>query len=175
MVLHRVPILLFAVMVGGRSAAQDKPDFSGRWVLEAGSQSDSEIPRALSVTRAVTRLDVPREPTRPFVSSIAIDREFEGGVESETRRIDILGGTVPGISRDGRLSGAELRHSTIWEENTLVFWNGSYSDRSGRNGGWLERREAWSLDNAGRLNVVITTHRSDAKAHTVTAVYQRTR
>ena len=38
-------------------AAQDKPDFSGRWVLTIPQQSDTDTPLALSVRQTVVRND----------------------------------------------------------------------------------------------------------------------
>lgn len=55
-------------------AAQDKPDFSGRWVLATPQQSDTDIPLVLSVRQTLVRTTVHGEPMEPFFRDITIER-----------------------------------------------------------------------------------------------------
>ena len=82
-------------------AAQDKPDFSGRWVLEKPSQAGSDIPRALSVRQSLVRTNVRGEPMKPFFKDMAVEREFESGTYHETFPIGVVGGQAPGLREDG--------------------------------------------------------------------------
>ena len=52
-------IALIMLATGG-VAAQDKPDFSGRWVLATPQQSDTDVPLALSVRQTLVRTTVTR-------------------------------------------------------------------------------------------------------------------
>ena len=166
----RVVVLVSAV--GTALAAQDKPDFAGRWVLESPAQPGADIPRTMAVVLVVRRTNVRGEPIRPFVSDIEIRREFESGVRAETRKIGI-GGTVPGIRKDGTMNGSEERYAVTWDGADLVFENGAYTGARGERDVWTERGEVWSLDVTGRLRVVITTRGSNVKPSTVTLVYRR--
>ena len=53
--------------------AQDKPDFSGSWILESGS-SGADIPQALSVSQSIVRTNVRGEPMQPFFKDITATR-----------------------------------------------------------------------------------------------------
>jgi hypothetical protein len=64
--------------------AQDKPDFSGRWVLAITQPSDAEIPLALSVRQTLVRTTVRGDPMEPFFRDITIERQFETGMRRRT-------------------------------------------------------------------------------------------
>jgi hypothetical protein len=153
--------------------AQDKPDFSGRWVLESPAQPGADVPRTMSVALSVRRTNVRGEPMTPYFSDIEIRGEFETGARTESRAIGIIGGTVSGLSRAGTSNGADTRYGVKWEGNDLVFENGSSSGRTADTGTWSERREVWSLDATGRLRVLIMTRGSDHAPTNVTLVYRR--
>jgi hypothetical protein len=161
-------ILATAIVV-----AQNKPDFSGRWILAVPESSASDIPSALSVRQTVVRTTIHREPMEPFFKNIAIDLEFESGVRSEDHLIGVSGAIVPGRRPDGSLQGLQAYHSVDWEGSSLVFENGTHTGPKPETGVWAERRETWSLDPEGRLRIVIVTRSSADDSRTVTLVYRR--
>jgi hypothetical protein len=65
--------LVVIVWLGSGLAAQEKPDFSGSWILESGS-SGADIPQALSVSQSLVRTNVRGEPTNPFFKDITVAR-----------------------------------------------------------------------------------------------------
>lgn len=154
-------------------AAQNKPDFSGRWILVSPRQSDLDIPSALSVRQTLVQTTIHGNPMEPFFKDIAVDRQFESSTRSETHLIGVVGGVVPGFRADGSPSGPPTHHGVKWEGNSLVFESGSYTGQRAEAGVWAERREIWSLDPDGRLRVVITTSSSADGSRTVTLVYRR--
>src|SRR5687768_14816038 len=57
----------------------DKPDFSGRWILESASVPGPDVPRSLAVRQPlVVRTTVTGTPMAPAFRTIAIDRELAG-------------------------------------------------------------------------------------------------
>lgn len=171
--LHQAWSIALIMVATVGVAAQDKPDFSGRWVLAAQQQSDTAIPSALSVSQPLVRTTIRGDPMEPFFRDIAIDRQFDSSTRSETHLIGVQGGVVPGLRADGSPSGPTAHHAVKWDGNALVFESGSYTGQHPETGVWTERREVWSLDPDGRLRVVIANRSSvDAPTET-TAVYRR--
>ena len=162
-------IMLAAVGV----VAQDKPDFSGRWILTTPQQSEADIPLALSVRQTLVRTTVRGEPMEPFFRDIAIERQFETGTRSENHLIGVQGGTVAGLRADGIPNGTTAHHAVKWDGNALVFESGSYTGQRPETGTWVERREIWSLDADGRLRVAITTRSSGDGSKDITLMYWR--
>jgi hypothetical protein len=154
-------------------AAQDKPDFSGRWVLATLQQSDTDIPLALSVRQSLVRTTVRGDLMEPFFRDITIERQFETGTQSETHQIGVQGGTVSGLRADGSPSGPTAHHAVKWDANALVFESGSYTGQRPETGVWTERREIWSLDADGRLRVAITSRSSGDGSRAITLLYRR--
>jgi hypothetical protein len=169
--ITRLLIVIVGAAVG--LAAQDKPDFSGRWVLASSEQPGPDTPRALSVRQSIVRTTVRGEPMTPFFKDIAIDREFESGTRSETHAIGVIGGVVPGLRKDGSPDGPRGHHAVTWDQNALTFESGSHTGETPGTGVWAERREVWSLEPDGRLRVAITTRSSVDAARTVTLMYRR--
>ena len=160
-----------AVMVSlGALAAQDKPDFSGSWILESGS-SAADIPQALSVSQSLVRTTVRGEPMQPFFKDMTVTRALARSTRSETYQIGVVGGTV-----SGRADGANdprTHHRVAWEEQALVIESGSYTGPTPESGDWAERREVWSLDSGVRLRLAITIRSSVDAPRTVMLVYRR--
>src|SRR3954447_22981494 len=151
-------ILIVLAAVG--AAAQDKPDFSGHWILTPPEQSDTDAPLALTVRQSLVRTTVRGDPMEPFFRDITIERQFESDTHSENHVIGVQGGTVSGLGADGSANGPTGRNAVRWDGNSLVFESGNYTGQSPETGVWNERREVWSLDADGRLRVVITTRSS---------------
>jgi hypothetical protein len=154
-------------------AAQDKPDFSGRWILTTPQQSDTDTPLALSVRQTLVRTTVRGNPMEPFFRDITIERQFETGTQSATHLIGVQGGVVPGLRADGSANGPTAHHAVRWDRNALVFESGSYTGQRPETGVWAERREVWSLNPEERLTVVITKRSSGDARREITAVYRR--
>jgi hypothetical protein len=163
--------LLMLATVG--IAAQDKPDFSGRWVLASPQQSDMDIPLTLSVRQTLVRTTVRGDSMEPFFRDITIERQFKTGTRSETQLIGVQGGTVSGLRADGSPSGPTAHHAVKWDGNALVFENGSYTGQRPETGVWTEHREIWSLDADGRLRVASTTRSSGDGSKAITLQYRR--
>src|SRR5688572_26971849 len=138
--------LILLLLAAPALVAQDKPDFSGRWVLVDSEQPGPETPRALSIRQSLVRTNVRGEPMTPYFSEISIEREFASATRAETHAIGILGGSVSGIVGSGKPARPRSHHSVKWDGNALVFENGSYAGELPETGVWTERREVWSLD-----------------------------
>ena len=171
--LHHTWAILLITLTAVSVAAQDKPDFSGRWVLGTPQQSAAEIPLALSVHQSVVRTTVRGDPMEPFFRDITIERQFETGTRSEIHLIGVQGGTVPGLRADGTPNGPTAHQAVKWDGNALVFESGSHTGQRPETGTWAERREVWSLDDDGRLRVSITTRSSGDGSRDITLVYRR--
>lgn len=164
-------LLLIAALA---PVAQDKPDFSGRWILGTPAQPGPETPRALSVRQSLVRTNVRGEPMAPYFKEIAIEREFATATRSETHAIGIVGGSVSGIAGTGTPAGPRSHHAVKWDGNALVFEHGSYTGELAETGVWSERREVWSLEPDGRLRVTISSRGSaDLSGTTTNLTYRR--
>src|SRR5688500_1416856 len=107
--------------------AQDKPDFSGRWILAAGQQEGPDVPRALSVRQSLVRTNVRGEPMTPYFKDISVDREFASVTRSATYAIGVIGGFVSGTVGAGTPADQRSHHAVKWDGTALVFEHGSYS------------------------------------------------
>jgi hypothetical protein len=152
------------VSVGARIAAQDKPDFSGSWILESRS-TEADIPQTLSVSQSLVRTNVRGEPMTPFFKDITVTRVLATGTRSDTYQIGVVGGTVS--------DGPRTHYRVAWEEQALVIESGRHTGPVPESGDWAERREVWSLESGVRLRLTITTRSSVGAAGTVVLVYQR--
>jgi hypothetical protein len=161
-------LFLLVSAVVGPAAAQDQPDFSGRWLL-VSDPPPPDAPRALSVQQAIERTNRRGEQVTPYFRDISIVRERDGGMSTAAYQIGIVGGTVSGTGAPGSrtLSGVK------WEGRELVFESGRYDGSPAQSGAWTERREVWSLDGEGRLVIRTTTSSSSDRGTTVTSIYRR--
>jgi hypothetical protein len=164
--------IALAVLATIGVAAQDKPDFSGRWVL-ATRQPDGDVPLAFSVRQTLAQATMPDGAARSFFRDISITREFRTTTASDIYQIGVIGGSVPG-HRVGEAPTDPIRHHGVtWDGNALVFEGGSHTGQARETGVWTEWREVWTLDADGSLRVVITTRSSDADPKNVTLLYRR--
>ncbi len=153
-------------------ATQDRPDFSGRWVLESASQATADTPRVLSVKQTLVRTNVRGESIKPLFKDIIVDRELESGTRSEAHIIGVVGGVISG-EVSGQPTAPRRHHAVRWEGNTLVFESGSYTGHARETGVWTERREVWSLESGGRLRLTVESRSSVGTQSTVTLIYRR--
>jgi hypothetical protein len=162
-------IVLATVTLG----AQERPDFSGRWVLIPPVPSGKDIPSVLSVRQSPERTTGGAASTESPFKDITIDRQFESGTTSETHSLGVMGGVVPGLRAGGTPAGPRGHHRVQWEGSSLVFERGDYTGEAGEGGAWTERREVWSFQPDGRLRVVITTRGSVDRPTEVALMYRR--
>jgi hypothetical protein len=137
-----VLLLLIAATVAG----QDKPDFSGRWVLENPADSASDIARSLTVRQSIVRTTARGAPMEPFFRDLMVEREFSTRARSESYQIGVVGGVVYGVDRTGRGAGPEgqnreTRFAVRWDENRLVIETGTYSGPTRESGPNTEHTE----------------------------------
>ena len=155
----------------GPASAQNKPDFSGRWVLDPASAPDPEAPKALNVRQEEARPVTRGEARAPSFGTITIERELATGLTRETHQIGLAGGSVSGeVGAAGRL---ETRYSVKWDDRALVFEQSSNAGTGVDTPDWSERREVWALGDDGRLRVTIETRSSRSGTRTTIAGYRR--
>jgi hypothetical protein len=173
-----VAIIAALTLSTGPGFAQDKPDFSGSWVLASGP-SGADVPQALSIRQSLVRTNVRGEPITPFFGDIAITRTLAAGTSSETFTIGVIAGSVTGGVIAGAASGVTPQvvtrtHSHVdWAEQTLVIESGSYTGPAPQTGNWSERREVFSLSPNGQLHLEMTSSSSTSDRRTLAATYRR--
>jgi hypothetical protein len=167
--IRRLTACFVAVMVSRTAhlAAQEKPDFSGSWILESGA-SGTDIPHALLVSQSLVRTNVRGEPMQPFFKDITVTRVLASSTRSETYQIGVVGGSV-----SVGFIGQQTHHRVAWEERALVIESGSYTGPVPESGDWAERREVWSLDSGVRLRLAITVRSSLDAPKMVMLVYRK--
>jgi hypothetical protein len=140
--------------IAGAASAQNKPDFSGQWILVS--------PRDLPATAAL---------------ELAISQHVEGSVT--TIRVERSSGDAhPSRYRVGlrvhteRRDGSENRLLVSWNENSLVIQRGHYK-RRGDSEPYTQRSEVWSLDKEGRLVISATEWAAGREAETINLTYRR--
>src|SRR5258708_21997670 len=89
---------VLVLFIAHASAAQDKPDFSGTWILVSPSGSASSDAQMMTVHQSFTRESVRGTPIDPPLITLAVERESNGVVHSERYTIGTIGGTVSGLS-----------------------------------------------------------------------------
>lgn len=151
-------------------AAQDKPDFSGRWVLVDSAPSDPGAALSLTIRQPITRTNVFGAPIPPAFLHLTVEREFVDHARTENLLIGVEGGSVGGVPGQTAL---RTHVSVRWEGNRLVIETGSYSGSTREAGPYTERIEAWELDAAGTLVVSITDRGSDMDSRSNTSRYHR--
>ena len=170
------PLLLTPLVAVGL-AAQDKPDFSGNWVLQDPPQPGVDIPRTLAIRQPLQRTTVLGKPMPPAFLHLTIERHFESGVSAETYHVGTEGGTVSGIVGDGRsvqdVNRARSRVSVRWDGDRLQIETGRYSGPTRDSGPYTEHTEVWWLDEQGRLLITVVDRRSDSELATRTLTYRR--
>ena len=153
---------VLALVVGGAAAAQDKPDFSGQWVLVGPNESVLNIAQELAVRQSI---EVP-------FTILTVEQRFKSEMRSQSYKIGIIGGTVS-VDRSGSGSGSRTHFSVTWDGDRLVIETGSHSGPTPESGRYTEHKEVWSLDVRDRLVMAVTDRGSGAEPTTTTLTYQR--
>jgi hypothetical protein len=154
-------LLLFAVV--SAVAAQDQPDFSGRWILVEAVPADAGTASRLNVTQPIVQTNAVGAPMKPTFMTLTVERAFADRATTETFQIGVEGGTVGG-------GGFGTRFSVRWEDHRLVMATASYSGSGSESRQTSEHNEVWELDPDGMLIIRITDREAGhgSKSHTLT-------
>jgi hypothetical protein len=165
---------VLSLLVTSVAQIPKEPDFSGEWVLVQASSTASDPASTLTVRQRITRTTMRGEPMTPYFSDLTVDRHFKSGVESESYKIGIVGGTVGGVARGAASPQGEWTTvGVVWEGESLIIRTGTYPGPPRESAPSTEHEEAWSFDPSGRLLITITDRSSGSQAATVTLVYRR--
>ena len=82
---------ILAWSVAPAISAQDKPDFSGDWILVSPVNGASNAPRTMTVRQSFKRESVKGTPIDPPLITLAVERRLNSGVHSELYTIDTEG------------------------------------------------------------------------------------
>ena len=167
----RTTCLLLTLIAATDLVAQDKPDFSGTWVLESPS---AEMPQTLVIRQPLQRTTALGKPMPPTFLEVTVERHFESGVRIERYTIGTESGTVSGTVGNGRPGvGANTRVSVRWEGDRLHIDTRNYSGPQSDSGPYAEHDEVWRLDERGRLLIVAIERQSGAEQTSRTLTYRR--
>jgi hypothetical protein len=159
------------------AAAQDKPVFTGQWVLVRLEGPAGEVAQALTVHESIVHASARDTRNARSLKRLRVERQFESGARSESYDIGLIGGSVaglvPGAGQQNDPRQSQTRHSTQWDGNRLVIKTGSYSGPTRDSGPYREHKEVWWLDEQGRLVITMTDRGSDVPPETRTATYRK--
>jgi hypothetical protein len=162
-------LLLLTSLVPAVVEAQEKPDFSGSWVLQDPPQSNVDIPRALTIRQPLRRTTARGEPMPPVFLDLTVEKHFESEVRTDTYHIGTEGGTGTfGVFGGSRSSS---RFSVRWDGDRLRIETRSYPTSDTRE--YTEHNEVWWLDERGRLLITVVDRRSGSESATRTLTYRR--
>jgi hypothetical protein len=169
---------ILSILVAATVGAQDKPDFSGRWILEPSTDVGPDVARSLTVRQPVVRTNVFGAPMPPLFKELSVERQFVTDVRTETYQIGVVGGTVGGVVPTNRapapnVNASETRLWVRWENDRIVIDTGNYSGSSRETGPYSEHSEIWQLEAAGRLILSITDRGSGIASTTKTLTYRK--
>jgi hypothetical protein len=140
---------VLAYVIGGASATQAKPDFSGRWVLTASTDVNSNAAQELAISQA---------DETPW-TVLNIERRSKDGVRSERYRTGVRQFVE-------RREGPNTRLEAKWDGDTLVFERGTYSGRAPESRVDTMHEERWSIDPQGMLLIIVADRSASAEART---------
>jgi hypothetical protein len=167
---------ILAWSVAPAISAQDKPDFSGQWVLVSPINGAANA-QTMTVRESFKRESVKGTPMDSPLITLAVERRSNNGVRSEVYTIGTVGGIVGGTAASTGTGTAShsprTRFSTAWDGDTLVI-DIRYAGRPVDAGAESEHKEMWSLDPQGAL-LLITTDRSPGTEPTTTTLMYRRR
>ena len=164
----RLALSLCTLLIGlsAALAAQDHPDFTGRWVLDARSGAlggASELLVTLS--------------GEEDAAVMSVERHTPNGINTMTYSL----GRTKSSSSLRRGAGLWRRWenprtttaSATWEGETLVISTAHYVSYAPDAWPNSEFRESWSLEEDGRLRIVISDREGLELPLTATCVYRR--
>jgi hypothetical protein len=162
-------LLLLTSLVAAVVEAQEKPDFSGSWILQDPPQSSVDIPRVLTIRQPLRRTTARGEPMPPVFLDLTVEKHFESEVRTDTYHIGTEGGTGTFGAFGG--SRSTSRFSVRWDGDRLRIETKSYPTSDTRE--YTEQNEVWWLDEQGRLLITVVDRRSDSEPATRTLTYRR--
>ena len=165
--LSILPVVFVATLI-----AQDKPDFSGRWVLAAATVTDPNVAQSLTVKQLIARTNVFGAPIEPYFSEINIERQFVDHARTDTYQIGIMGGTTGGVVGLGGRPVTQSRFSVLWDADRLVIQTSSDSGTA-QAAQHSERTEIWQLDPTGILTLSVSSSGSGIEPKSNVLTYRK--
>jgi hypothetical protein len=154
------------------TSAQDRPDFSGTWILVSPNPAPSNAPQTLVVEASFSRQSARGTPISPPLVTLAVSPRFGNAIRSDIYTVGTIGGVVSGLPEKGLPDNGprtSSRYSTRWDGDKLVVDLANYADGKLTS----EHGEVWSLDGQGTLSITVTDHIVGDPSTTVTLVYRR--
>jgi hypothetical protein len=174
---HKGWLSILSMLIAATVAAQDKPDFSGRWILETSAGAGPDVARSLTVRQSIVRTNVYGAPMEPFFKDLTVERELVSEVRTDTYQIGLEGGVVGGIPANREtapgVNVSQTRFSVRWEGNRLVIDTGSSSGPTREAGPYTEHTEVWQLEAGGMLILSITDRGSGIPSTMKTLTYRK--
>jgi hypothetical protein len=162
---------ILSLVMGGAVAAQDQPNFSGRWILVSSTVADPGAARSLSIRQPVKTTNALGAPIAPYFLDLIVEREYADRVTTETHTIGVGGGLVGGVAGGG--VSYKSTFSVRWEGDSLVMERWSYPNEAPDAQPSSVHREEWHLDSRGMLVVSVTDRSSDSEPKSNTFTYRR--
>jgi hypothetical protein len=162
--------LVLALAVVAPAAAQEKPDFTGTWVVANPNGAATNVPTTIVVTESFRRESVSGVLLPSPIISMHVERRAGNGeVTSDNFTIGIIGGVVGGRSADA--APVRRNFAATWDGDRLVLettWSGRPVDA----GTSSLHRETWAIDR-GELLMVTTKESIGLADFTATTVSYR--
>jgi len=150
-------LILVAVVA---AAAQEKPDFSGRWIL--ATPRDEGFARELTV----------RYEIEEGIRAITVERQFATDVQRDTYRLGVqggmIGGSFPGVTT------LETHFSVAWDYDRLIIRTSRDIGATRESLVHTEHNETWWLDTANQL-IILSTDRAPDNSPVTTVLTYRSR
>jgi hypothetical protein len=163
--------LVLALAVVAPAAAQEKPDFTGTWVLASPNGAAANVPTTIVVAESFRRESVSGVLLPSPIISMHVERRAANSeVTSDDFAIGIIGGVVGGRSADA--PRVRRNFAATWDGERLVLettWSGRPVDA----GTSSLHRETWAIDRAGLLTVTTKESLGLADFMTTTVSYRR--
>jgi len=164
-----IPLALIAGVVAA-AAAQDHPDFSGRWQLVDPPRPGPDVARALTVRQPLVSTTAFGTPMPPAYLELTVERQLEQTVHTESYKLGVEGGLFGG-GPDG--PHQESYFACIWRGDHLFITRGLTSGPTPDVRTTSSHSEDWSFDDRGRLIIVVVDREGDALPTTQTLIYRR--
>ncbi|MBZ5558199.1 MAG: hypothetical protein LAO77_13075 [Acidobacteriia bacterium] len=165
-----------ALLAVAATAAQARPDFTGRWKLArlevdttmpVSSEPAPFYPQALTVT-------LEGEMPSPVLT---VERRAQDDVRTDVFRIGVTegmtSGFLRGVSGTGGAGGSSSSQSADWKGATLVIKKQRSDVAADGRVTRALRNETWSLDARGQLVIVVSDQTNDDEPRRATLTFRR--
>ena len=147
-------------------AAQRGTDFSGSWVLdETQVHPAPDIPQRLVIEQPLRTTNMLGAPMPPAYLTLNVKRYFRDVVREDSHLIGVTQGVV-----SGPVSNGEGRSGADWRGDFLMIWRQTLSPSRTI---VRQRREAWRIDDLGRLVITITSEEAGSAGTSQVLAYRR--